>query len=74
MQHNLNVPVYQQTGRIYHGCELLSFTMGMNHPEHPNNPGTSKSSNYADTSLLTSDSKNWSPRNHGIWVHWCSVI
>lgn len=64
MQHNLNVPIEEETGSIYHCCELLSFTMVMSHSEHRNNPSTSKSSNSADTSLLTSDSKNWSLGNH----------
>lgn len=73
MQHNLNVPIDQQTGNIYHCCELLSFKMVMNHSEHPNSPSTSKSSNYTDTSLLTSDTKNWSLGNHWICVQWCTV-
>ena len=64
MQHNLNVPIDQQMGNIYHCCELVSFTVVMNHSQHPNNPSTSKSSNYADASLLASDSKNWSLGNH----------
>lgn len=74
MQHNLNVPVYPQMGNSDHCRKPLSFTMVLNQPEHPKNPGTSKSSSYADTSLLTSDSKNWSLGNQRMWVQWCPVI
>lgn len=64
MQHNLNVPVNQPMGNIHHYCERLSYAVKMNHPAHPNNPSMSKSSNDADPGLSTSDSKDWSLRNH----------